>query len=144
MDRFKGIDVSGMRGVHVIDVGGLETAGAETGVFVGDAEILDAKFTDGGGHPAILLTMIVHAAGLTDFPADGHTFEDCVFKNQVAGVAAFGEEAEFFQGVGLDGVLLDVGLHLFEREVRFRDGGQAGDPVVDGELRDDSVGRHGR
>jgi len=81
MDRFKRIDVSGMRGVHIVDVGRLEMAGTEAGIFVGDMKILDPKFTDGGRHPAILVTMIVDAAGLADFPTDGHAFKDLIFEN---------------------------------------------------------------
>jgi len=38
--------------------------------------------------------------------------------------------------------LLDVGLDIFESEVGFGDGGQAGDPVRDGELGDDLCGGH--
>lgn len=81
VDGFERIDGGGMRGVHVVDVGRLEMTGAEVGVFVRDVKILYAEFTDGSGHPTVLIAMIVDAAGLADLPTNGHTFEDCVFEN---------------------------------------------------------------
>jgi hypothetical protein len=81
VDGFERIDVGGMRGVHVVDVGGIEMTGAEVGVFVGDMKILDAEFADGSGHPTVLIAMIVDAAGLANLPADGHTFEDVILEN---------------------------------------------------------------
>jgi len=45
----------------------------------------------------------------------------------------------------MDGVLPDVSLDNLQSEVRFRDGGKAGDPIIDRELGDDGVsGGHGR
>ena len=44
MDRFEGIDVDGICGVHFVDVGGSEATGAGVigdGVAIFDAEILD-------------------------------------------------------------------------------------------------------
>ena len=81
VDGFERIDVGGMRGIHVVDVGGIEMTSAEVGVFVGDMKILDAEFADGSGHPTVLIAMIVDAAGLADLPTDGHTFEDIILEN---------------------------------------------------------------
>ncbi len=124
MDGFEGIDVDGITGAEV--VGG--------GVAIFDAEILDLEAADGGGHPAILIAMIVDAGELADFPADGHTFEEIVFENEIAGVAALGEKNIFFEGVGADVILDDEGLDIFEREILGGDGGEILDPVGDGEL----------
>ena len=137
MDGFEGIDVDGIGGVHFVDVGRGEPTRAGVvgdGVAVFDAEILDLEAADGGGHPAILIAMIVDAGELADFPADGHTFEKIVFENEIAGVAALGEKNIFFEGVGADVILDDEGLDVFEGEILGGDGGEILDPVGDGEL----------
>jgi len=91
MDGFEGIDVDGIGGVHFVDVGGDESTGAGVvgdGVAIFDTKILDLQAADGGGHPAVLVAMIVDAGELADFPADGHTFEKIVFENEVAGCSS--------------------------------------------------------
>jgi len=137
MDGLEGIDVDGICGVHFVDVRRSEATRAGVvgdGVAVFDAEILDLEAADGGGHPAILIAMIVDAGELADFPADGHTFEKIVFENEIAGVAALGEKNIFFEGVGADVILDDEGLDVFEGEILGGDGGEILDPVGDGEL----------
>ena len=136
MDRLEGIDVGGMGGVHFVDVGGDEAAGAAVGaggVMVLDAEVLDFEAADGSGHPTVLVAMIVDAAGLADFPADGHALEDVVFEDEVAGVVAFGPEEIFIERFGTNLVIDDVGLHVFEGKVALSEGGEFFDPVGDGE-----------
>ncbi len=132
---FERVDVRGMRCVHVVNVGREDvTNGCRVHrVLIGDAEILDAQFSDWRGHPAILVAMIVHAAGLSDFPADGHAFKDVVFENQVARVIPFREKAVAVERLGVHGMRDDVVLDFLEREVAFGDGGKAFDPVEDGE-----------
>jgi hypothetical protein len=88
--------------------------------------------------------MIVDAAVLADFPTDGHALEDRVFENEIAGVVAFGEEKVFFERFGADGMVEDIGLDGFEIEVALRKGGEALDPVCDGELLDGELFWHGR
>jgi len=78
--------------------------------------------------------MIVDAGELADFPADGHTLEEIVFENEIAGVAALGEEKIFVERVRADVILDDEVLHVFEREVSGGDGGETFDPVGDGKL----------
>jgi len=78
--------------------------------------------------------MIVDAGELADFPADGHTFEEIVFENEIAGVAALGEEKIFFEGVGADVILDDEILDVLERKIFGGDGGEIFDPVGDGKL----------
>ena len=137
MDGFEGIDVNGIGGVHFVDVGGDEATGAGVigdGVTIFDAEILDFEAADGGGHPAILVAMIVDAGKLADFPADGHTFEEIVFENEIAGVAAFGKVEIFFEGFRADVILDDEGLHVFEGKILGGNGGEIFDPIGDGEL----------
>ena len=116
VDRFEGIDVDGIGGIHFIDVGGDESTGAGVvggSVAVFYAEILDFEAADGGGHPAILVAMIVDAGELADFPADGHAFEKIVFENKIAGIAALGEENIFVEGVWADMILNDEILDVF-------------------------------
>ena len=138
MDRFEGVDVTRIGGVHFIDVGRQEPTGAGVvggGVAVFDAEILDLEAAYGGGHPTILVAMIVDARELADFPADGHTFEKIILENEVAGVAALGEENIFFEGVGADMMLDDKVLDVFEGEFFGGDGSEILNPVGDGKLR---------
>jgi len=111
-------------------------------VAIFDAEILDLEAADGGGHPAILIAMIVDAGELADFPADGHTFEKIVFENEVAGVAALGEKNIFFERVGADVILDDEVLDIFEGEIPGGDGGEIFDPVGDGELSGGEIVGH--
>ena len=114
MDRLERIYVDGMRGVHFVDFGGDDLAGAAGSVFFVDAEILDFQAADGGGHPAVLIAMIVNAAVLADFPADGHTLKEIVFENEIARVIPFREEEVFFDGFGADGVANDVVLNILK------------------------------
>jgi len=143
MNGFEGIDVNGMSAVHLVDFRGNDFASAAGGVFLFDAKILDFQTADGSGHPAVLIAMIVDAAVLADFPADGHALEEIVFENEIAGVVALGEEAIFFEALGAYGVVKDVVLDVFEREVALGDGGEALNPVGDGELFDGELFWHG-
>ena len=145
MDGLEGIDVDGIGGVHFVDVRRSEATRAGVvgnGVAVFDAEILDLEAADGGGHPAILIAMIVDAGELADFPADGHTFEKIVFENEIAGVAALGEKNIFFERVGADVILDDEVLDIFEGEIPGGDGGEIFDPVGDGELSGGEIVGH--
>jgi len=128
--------VDGMRAVHFVDFRRNDFAGAAGGVFFFDAKILDFQAADRCGHPAILITMIVDAAVLADFPADRHALEEIVFENEIAGVIACGEEEIFFERFGAHRVVDDVVLNVFEREGAIGDRGEAFDPVSDGELLD--------
>ena len=125
-----------MGSVHFVDFCGNDFAGAAGCVFLFDAEILDFQAADGSGHPTVLVAMIVDAAVLADFPADGHTLKEIVFENEIAGVIPFREEEIFFQRLGFDGVLDDVVLDGFESEGALGDGREAFDPVGDGKLLD--------
>lgn len=109
-----------------------------------DAKILDFQAADGRGHPAILIAMIVNAARLTDFPADGHALEEVVLKNKVARVISFGKETVFVERLGAHRMLDDVVLNIFETELKLGDGGESFDPIGDGELFDGDLFWHGR
>jgi len=134
MDGFERIDVDGVRGVHFVDFGGDDFASAAACVFFIDSEILNFQAADGSGHPAVLIAMIVNAAVLADFPADGHALEEIVFKNEIARVIPFREKKVFIDRFRTDGVADDVVLDIFEREVALGDRSEAFDPVGDGEL----------
>jgi 23S rRNA (adenine2503-C2)-methyltransferase len=106
------------------------------------AEILDLETADGSGHPAVLVAMIVDAGELADFPADGHTFEEVVLENEIAGVAALGEIEVFAEGFGANVMARDELLHAFKREVFGGDSGEIFYPVGNGELFDGEIIGH--
>ena len=108
--------MDGVHGIHFVDFRGNDFAGAAARVFFIDAEILDFQAAYRGGHPAVLITVIVDAAVLSYFPADGHALEEIVFENEIAGVIAFGEEEIFFERFGAHGMVDDEVLNVFERE----------------------------
>src|SRR5580693_9153809 len=125
-----------MGAIHFVNFRGSDLTGAARGVFFVDAKILDFQAADGSGHPAVLVAMIVDAAVLSYFPADGHALEEIVFENEIARVIPLGEEEVFFERLRTDRVLDDVVLDSLESEFAFRDSGEAFDPVGDGELLD--------
>jgi len=144
VDGLERIYVDGMNGIHFVDFCGDDFAGAAGGIFFIDAKILDFQAADGSGHPTVLIAMIVDAAVLADFPADGHALEELIFENEVARVISFGEEKIFFQRFWADGVMNDVLLNALESEVALGDSGEAFDPVGDGKLLDRELFWHGR
>jgi hypothetical protein len=147
VDGFEWIYIGGMGGIHFIDVGRDKIACSAVlsiRVPILDTKILHLQAADWSGHPAILVAMIVDAAELADFPADGHAFEHVVLENQVARVAAFGEEKIFFERFGADGVVENEALNIFEGEVAVGDGREVLDPVGDGELFDCELFGHGK
>jgi hypothetical protein len=123
---------SGMSVVHVIKNAGSETAGAAVAIFFLHAEILDAQFANGHSHPAILSAMIVNAASLAHFPANGHDFEEIALENEVPRVMAIGVKKVGLQSGGANLMLLKVAFDIFESELFAMDGGKAANPVIDG------------
>src|SRR5205807_6794809 len=81
VDRLDGIHVGGMRGVEIVSISRDDFTSAVGGVAAVNTIVLDAQPADGRGHPAILVAMIVDAAVLADFPADGHTFKEIILEN---------------------------------------------------------------
>lgn len=144
MDGLEGIYVDRMCGIHFVDFGGNDFASAAAGVFFIHTEILDLQPANGRGHPAVLIAMIVDAAVLANFPADGHALEKIVLENEIARVISFGEKAILVERFGADGMLNDVVLDSFESEVALGNGGEVFDPVGDGELFDGELFWHGR
>jgi hypothetical protein len=143
VNRFERIHIRGMRRIHFVRVGGSEVTSVFRGVVLLDAEILYFQAADRSRHPAILVAMIVDAAELADFPADGHTFEHVVLENQVAGVTAFGKEEIFLERFETDGVVLNVVLNSFQGEVAVGYRGEIFDPIADVELFDGELFGHG-
>jgi hypothetical protein len=134
VDGREGIDIGGMGGVHFVNVGRDDATLAVGGIALVDAEILDLQTANGSGHPTVLVAMVVDAAGLADFPADGHAFEDIVLENEIAGVVSFGEEEIFVESLRTNGMAKEVALNVFEGEIAFGDGGETLDPIGDREL----------
>src|ERR1700730_13947406 len=87
--------------------------------------------------------MIVHAAGLADFPADRHALEDVVFENEIARVVAIGEEAIFVESFGAHGMEKDVVLNVLQREITLGNGGETFYPVRDGQSSRGHLFLHG-
>jgi hypothetical protein len=144
VDGLERIDMYGVHGVHFVDFGGHDFAGAAGRIFFFNAEILNFQPADGSGHPAILIAMIVDTAVLADFPTNGHTLEEVVLENEIARVVASRKEAVLVEGLRADSVMNNVVLNVFEREVTLGDSGEAFDPVGDGELLDGELFWHGR
>jgi hypothetical protein len=134
MDGLEGIDIGGMGGVHFVNVGGDDATLAVGGIALVDAEVLDLQTANGSGHPTVLVAMVVNAAGLADFPADGHALEDIVLENEIAGVVSFGEEEVFVESFRTNGMAKKVALNVFEGEIAFGDGGETFHPIGDREL----------
>ena len=135
MDRLFALNGPGMVVIHDVGRAGREAAGAGGGILAVDAEILDAELADGDGHPAILSAMIVNAAGLADFPADGHDFEEFAFVDQITGVMAFGVEEVGFERFAANGMPLQILLDVFEGELLAMNFGEVLNPSVDVQWR---------
>ena len=145
VDRLERIDVTGIGGVHLINVGRLKPTGAGVigkSVAVFNAEILDFESADGGGHPAVLIAMIVNAGELADFPTNSHAFEKIVLKDEIASVAALGKIEISVERFRANVILDDEILHIFEREIPGGDSGEIFDPIGDGELGGGEVVGH--
>ena len=141
MDGFQRIDVDRMRAIHFVDFGGVDVAGAQQRVPEIDAEVLNFKAADGCGHPAVLVAMIVNAAGLADFPTDGHALEKIVFEDEIAGVVAPGEIDVLLQRFWANGIANQKILDVFQSELAFGDAGEIFYPVCNVVLlRDDLIG----
>jgi hypothetical protein len=98
-------------------------------------KILDAQLADGDGHPAILSAVIVNAAGLAQFPADGHDFEEFAFVDQITRVMALGVEKIRLERFAANGMLLQIVFDIFEGELLAMDFRERLDPVVNMQLR---------
>ena len=139
VNRFFALHGAGMVVIHIVGNTGADATGALRAVLILDAEILHPQFADGDGHPAILPAMVVNAAGLPDFPADGHDFEKIALENQVSCVVALGVEEVRLQRIDAELVLLEVFLDLGKCEVLAMNGGETAHPVIDRHLRHGSL-----
>jgi hypothetical protein len=147
VDGFERIDVDGIGRIHFVDVGSDEATGAGVvggSIAVFDAEILNFQAANGGGHPAVLIAMIVDAGELSDFPTDGHALEEIVFEDEITGVTALREMEVLVEGFGADLMTHDEGLDVFEGEILGGHGGEVFYPVGDGELVDSEIVGHER
>ncbi len=135
MNGLFALDGAGMVVVHVVGDARRNVAGAAGVVLIFNAEILDAQFADGHGHPAILSAMIVNAADLADFPANRDDFEEAAFEDEIPRVMAFGVEEVGLQGFDADLVLLEVFFDFRKSEIFAMNGRKSVDPFIDGELR---------
>jgi len=128
------LDNGRVRGIHVVGIGGHQFAAAVRGVAVFHAEILNAQPPDGRDHPTVLVAMIVNAAEVPDFPADGHHFEELAFVNQVSGVVALGVEKVGLERFRADGLCLRELQNARDGELLLRNAAELFHPVIDGQL----------
>lgn len=141
---FERIHVHGIARMHFVDFRGNDPARAARGVFFFHAKILNFQAADGRRHPAVLVAVIVDAAGLADFPTDGHAFEKLIFENEVAGVIPSREKTIFFERFRRDSVADDVFLDIFKLELALGNRCEALNPVSDGESFNREICWHGR
>jgi hypothetical protein len=139
VDGLFALDGAGVIVVHIVGNAGREAARATRRVLIVDAKILDAQFANGHGHPAILSAMIVDAADLANFPADGHHFEEVALKDEIPSVVALGVKKIRLEGVDADLISLKIFFDFRKREIFAMDGGKAAHPFVDGHLRHGSL-----
>lgn len=135
MDGLLALHGARMIGVHVIRHAGRKIASAASRVLIGDAEILNAQFANGHGHPAVLSAMIVDAADLAGLPADGKDFEEVAFENEIPGVVAPGVEKIGLERFDANLILLEVCFDFRERKVFAMNCRKAADPFIDRHLR---------
>jgi hypothetical protein len=88
--------------------------------------------------------MIVDAAVLANFPANGHALEEVILENEIPRVIPSGEEQIFVERFGPHSVADDVVLNIFESEVALGYCSKAFDPVGDAELFNGKFFWHGR
>src|SRR5260370_38041794 len=78
--------------------------------------------------------MVVNAASLADFPANGHALEDVVLEDEIARVIAFRKITVFVERFGAHGMAENVVLDVFEGEVALAECGKTFYPIGDREL----------
>ena len=135
MDRFFALHGAGMIVVHVIGNAGRDTASAAGVILILDAKILNAEFANRYSHPTILPAMIVNAAGLANFPADGEHFEEAALIDEIPRVVALGVEKVRLESIRENLILLEIFFDLRKREILTMNGRKAADPLIDLELR---------
>jgi hypothetical protein len=106
------VDGAGVLDIHFDSFRGFDAARAGDEILVDDGEIFYLQASDGDGHPAVLVFVVVDGADLADFPADGQEFIERSFVDQIAGVvlAVPGEVGS--EGVGVYGRVLKKGAQL--------------------------------
>ena len=86
MDRLSRLNHAGMIRIHIVGIGRNELACVFGNVAIIDAEILHPQPPNWRGHPAVLSPVIVDAAHLSDFPANGDHFEEIALEHKISRV----------------------------------------------------------
>jgi hypothetical protein len=86
MHGISGVDGAGVSDIHFDGVGGFEAGPALLQILMNQMKVFHLQAADGDSHPAILVAMVVHGAGLADFPANGHQFVKWRAVDEVASV----------------------------------------------------------
>jgi hypothetical protein len=128
VDRLARIDGAGIGRIDFDEIGRHDFAGVLSEVLGDDSVILDHQLADGGGHPTVLISMIVDGADLAYVPTDGHQFEGLCFVDQIARVVLAVPEEIGSEAFGIDGVgtqdfadTLDVGKSGFGQGLQLVD-----------------------
>jgi hypothetical protein len=135
VDGLFALDRARMIAIHIVGDAGTDVAGTVRAIFAVDAEVLDAQFTDGDSHPAVLSAMIVDAANLADLPTDGQHFEEVALENQIPRVVALGVKEIRLQRIDAEVILLEVAFDFGNGEILAMNGKKAVHPLIDGHLR---------
>ena len=136
MNWFHGLNKRRMRPIQIVG-GNFAVAGC--GIELLHSVVVNLQPADRSRHPAVLIAMVMDAAGLADFPAQRHALEQCILEDQVAGVASLRIENVLFQTGRLHGMLDDIILDGLQSKILFRNGGEARDPVGDDDLSSSNV-----
>lgn len=133
MNGIGGIDCAGLRDIHLDGVGGLKAATALLQILVNQMKIFHLQAPDGDGHPAVLIAMIMHRAGLADLPANGHQFVERGAVDEIASVVPAVPVEIGRERVGADGSSLEKATHGFDAvEGGLRELPQALDELLNG------------
>jgi len=118
VDRITGVDSAGMRDVHLHGIQRLQPACSGINVLAYEMEILHLKAPNRNRHPAILVTMVMDRAGLTDLPANRHQFIKSSTIDKVSGVVLTVPIEIWRKRVRVDGHLRQEPPNRFYRSER--------------------------
>src|SRR5580698_7050923 len=86
MHRIGRIDGARLRNIHLHGIGWFEAAAASLDVLVDEMKIFHLQTSNGHGHPAVLVPMVVNGTSLTHFPTNSQQFIERSAIDKIAGV----------------------------------------------------------
>lgn len=133
VNGLEGVDGHGVGGVHLGELGGHQAASLAGLIALLDTIILHAQAADGRGHPAILVTVIMDTAALTNLPTNCHHLAELVAKNEIARVVAERKEEIGAQSGWIHRMFFHESEDAVHDEVPLSKSGKLFHPVVNGE-----------